>query len=84
VGRPSDVLRHLVSVTARHADVGEDDVGRRFLQLRDRLIAVADRHDPHILVSEGQLDDTLNRDAVVGQKKGMRHLGSIGWIVDLV
>ena len=42
---------------------------------RDRLVAVADGDDVDVLVGERQLDDALNRDAVVGEKKGMRHLG---------
>ena len=45
---------------------------------RDRLVAVADRDDVDVLVGERQLDDALNRDAVVGEEEGMRHLGLIG------
>jgi hypothetical protein len=36
------------------------------LEVRDRLIAIADRDDHDILVGKGQLDDALYRDAVVG------------------
>jgi hypothetical protein len=66
-------LRDLVAVLAGHADVGEHDVGRRRLEPLDRLIAVADRDDGHVLVGKGQLDHALNRDAVVGKEKGVRH-----------
>ena len=48
------------------------------LEARDRLIAVADGDDLDVLVGERQLDDALNRDAVVGQEQGLRHLGYIG------
>ena len=69
-----DVLRRLRSRSARHADIGQHDVGRRRLEPRDRLIAVADGDDVDFFVGERQLDDALNGDAVIGQKKGLRHL----------
>jgi hypothetical protein len=74
--RALDVLRDLVAVLARHADVGQHDVGRRLVQPRDRLVAVADRYDLYVLVGERELDYALDRDAVVGQQQGMRHLWS--------
>ena len=37
-----------------------------------------DGDDVDVLVGERQLDDALNRDAVVGQKQGMRHVALIG------
>ena len=43
------------------------------LEALDRLIAVADGDHLDVLVREGQLDDALNRDAVVGQQQGVRH-----------
>jgi hypothetical protein len=64
-----DELRHFIAVTARHPDVGEHDVGRRRLQTLNRLLAVADRGHLDVLVGERQLDDALNRDAVVGQEE---------------
>ena len=73
-----DVLRHLVPGPPGHADVDQHDVGRVRLDSLDRLIAVADGDDLDVLVGEGQLDDALNRHAVVGEKKSLRHLGLIG------
>ena len=40
----------------------------------DGLLAVADGDDLDVLVGERQLDDALNRDAVVGEQQGMRHV----------
>ena len=71
--RPPDVLRDLIAVLAGHPDVGEHDVGRRRLEPLDRLIAVADRDDGHVLIGKRQFDDALNRDAVVGKEEGVRH-----------
>ena len=73
-----DVRGHLVAIAARHADVGEDDVGRIGVQTGDSLIAVAHGDHLDILVGEGQLDDSLNRNAVVGKQKLMGHFGPIG------
>ena len=78
VRRAFDVLRNFVSVLARHADVGEHDVGRRAVEALNGLIAIADGDDLDVLVSKRQLDDALNRHAVVGKKKGMRHVSNIG------
>jgi hypothetical protein len=76
--RSLDVLRHVVAVLARHADVGEHNVGWRRHELGDGLIAVADGDDGHVLVGKRQLDDALNRGAVVGQEQGVRHVSVIG------
>ena len=73
------VGRHFVAVAARHADIGEHDIGRIGVQTGDGLIAVADGNHLDILVGECQFDDALNRDAVVGEQKLMGHLGPIGW-----
>ena len=64
----------LVAVLARHADVGQHDVG---LVPRDRFDgagAVADRHDVDVLVRERQLDHALDRGAVVGQQQRVGHV----------
>ena len=74
----TNVIGDFVAVFSRHADVGEDDVGRRGFEPLDGLIAVADREDLDVLVGKCQLDDALNRDAIVGQQQSMRHLVSIG------
>ena len=73
-----DKRGNLVPALAGHADVGEDDVGRRGLEAVDGLVAVADGNHLDVFLGEGQLDDALDRDAVVSQQKSMRHLVSIG------
>ena len=77
-GELLDVRGDFVAVAARHPDVGQHDVGRIGVEARDRLVAVADGDDLDVLVGERQLDDALDRDAVVGEQKRMRHLGDIG------
>ena len=44
----------------------------------DRLIAVADGDHLDVLVGERQLDDPLDRDAVVGKQNSLRHVDVIG------
>ncbi len=73
-----DESRDLVAVAPGHPDVGEHDVRRRRLEALNRLLAIADRGHLDVLVGERQLDDALNRHAVVGQKEGVWHLGPIG------
>jgi len=73
-----DESRDFVAVASGHPDVGEHDVRRRRLEALNRLFAVADRGHLNVLVGERQLDDALNRHAVVGQKEGVWHLGPIG------
>ncbi len=63
----------LVAVALRHADVGQDDVGALGADPLDGLAAVADHDDLDVLVGKGELDDTLDRDAVVGQQKLVGH-----------
>ena len=55
------------------ADVGEDDIGRRAAEPRGGRIAVAHGDDRDVLIGEGQLDDALNRHAVVGQQQFVHH-----------
>ena len=61
-----------------HADIDQHDIGRLRFDALDRLVAVADGDDSDVLVGKGQLDHALNGHAVVGEKKGLRHLGLIG------
>ena len=62
-----------VAVALGHVDVGQDDVRRIGIE-RDRSPA-ARRRPRHVdvLVGKRQLDDALDRDAVVGEEKLMRH-----------
>ena len=71
--RPLDEGRHLVAVAFGHADVGQDDVGTIALDALDRVSAVADGDDLDVLVGERQLDDTLNRDGIIGEQQLVRH-----------
>ena len=73
-----DVLGNLVAVPAGHADIGQDDVGGRGVELGNRLVAIADSDDFDVFIGKRQLYDALDGHTVVGQKKGMRHLGYIG------
>src|SRR5205823_3756353 len=73
-----DMSRYLVPRPAWHADVRQHNIRGIRLDALDRLIAVTDRDDLDILVGKRQLDDALNRDAVVGEKQGLRHSGLIG------
>ena len=81
MGQPGlvlDVTGDFITALPGHPDVSQNDVGRLLLDTGDRLIAVADGHDPDVLIRERQLDDALDGDAIVGEKKSVRHLGSIG------
>ena len=81
VRQPRRVLHvrgHFVAVFSRHPDVGQHDVRRLGIEVSDCLIAVADRDDLDVLVGEGQLDDALDGDAVVGKQQLMGHDGVIG------
>src|SRR5205823_13689318 len=73
----------ILSVLARHADVGEHDVGRRAVEALNGLIAIADGDDLDVLVSKRQLDDALNRHAVVG-KRSEEHTSELQSLAYLV
>jgi hypothetical protein len=68
-----DVARDLISVALRHADIRENDVRGIRLDPFDGLLAVADGRDLDVFVRECELDDALDRDAVVRQEKLVRH-----------
>ena len=63
----------LVAVTFRHPDVGKDDVGTVALDVLDGVLAISDGDDLHVFVRERQLDDALDRDAVIRQQELVRH-----------
>jgi hypothetical protein len=77
-GRPFDVLGHFVPGTTGHARVHEHDIRRTGVDSGNRLVTVAHGDHLDVLVGESELDHTLNREAVVGKKKGLSHLGLIG------
>ena len=73
-----DVAGDLVAVPAGHPDIREDDVGRLPVEHGNRLIAIADGDNTHILIGKRQLDDALDGHTVVGEEKDVRHFGGIG------
>jgi hypothetical protein len=76
VGPPLDEGRDVVAAALGHADVGQHDVWQFDGNPRDRLLAVSDSYHLHVLAGERQLDDTLNRHAVVGEQELVRHKSS--------
>jgi hypothetical protein len=74
---PFDERRDLIAVALGHADIRENDVGAIALHPLDRFLPVADGRDLHVLVRERQLDDALNRHAVIGQQELVRHASMI-------
>jgi hypothetical protein len=68
------MTRNFVSVPARHPDVGQHDVRRGCVDPRNRLVAVADRDHGDRFTGERQLDDALDRHAVIDKEKGLRHV----------
>ena len=65
LGRLPDVLRDFVPALPGHSDVGEHNVRRRRFEARDCLITIAHGNYINVFASERQLDDTLDRDAIV-------------------
>ena len=72
--RVAQMPRDIVTIAAGDTDVGENDIGRRFVDRGDRLVAVIDRDHVHVFVGEGEPDDALDGDAVVDQQQLIRHL----------
>ena len=70
--RPAlDERGNVVAAPLGHADVGQHDVGSLNGNARDRLLAISDGYDLHVLSGERQLDDALNGHAVVGEQELM-------------
>ena len=63
----------LVTVPFRHAHVGEDDIGTIPFHGIDRGLSVSHGDDLDVFVRERQLDDALDRDAVIRQQELVRH-----------
>ena len=68
-----DELADLVAVLLGHDDVAENHVRTHFLDPLHGEPAVAHRDHVEVLVGESQLDDLLDRDAVVRQKDLLAH-----------
>ena len=68
-----DLLADLVAVLLRHDDVAENDVGPDLGEPLEREAPVAHGDHVEVLVREGQLDDLLDRDAVVREQDLLGH-----------
>src|SRR4030095_17024911 len=79
LGFSFDEGRHVVAASLRHADVGEDDIGLVSGYARERLLAIARGEHLYVFAREGELDNALNRDAVVGEEQLLRHLHATKW-----
>ena len=71
--RVADMPRHRIAIAAGHVDIRQDNVGRGRVEPRHGLVTVANGDHRHVFVSEGQFDDPLDRDAVIGEQERMRH-----------
>ena len=67
------LLADLVAVLLRHDDVAQHDVRADLGQLLEGEPAVAHGDDVEVLVREGELDDLLDRDAVVREQDLLAH-----------
>jgi hypothetical protein len=56
-----------------HPDIREDDLGPIALGARDRPLAVANRDHLHVFIRDPELDDALDRDAVVSEQQLVGH-----------
>ena len=68
-----DRLAHLVAVLLGHDDVGEDQVGERPPRATRGPSAVGDAGQLVVRAGERQLDDLLDRQAVVGEQNLLSH-----------
>ena len=68
-----DVLAYFVATLFRHDDVAEDNVRPDGPDLFDCLLPITDSVELEILVREGQLDDLLYSDAIVGEQDLVSH-----------
>jgi hypothetical protein len=68
-----DERGHVIPASLGHPDISEHDIGPFDRDTRDGLFAISDGDDLHILSRERQLDDALNRYAVIGEQEFVRH-----------
>ena len=66
LGAAFHIRGDFVAVALGHVDVGQNDVRRIGIEPIDRQLPISDRRHFNVFVGKRELDDTLNRDAVVG------------------
>ena len=70
-------IPEMVAIELRHDDVAQDDIGQKGEGLVDGQPAVAGGDDLEFVGRERQLDNLLNRDAVVGEEQFFSHFGLV-------
>ena len=73
LGRLFTICGDFVAVALGHVDIRQHDIRRIRIEAVDCELSVSNRGHFDVFVGERQLDDALNRDAVVGQEEFMRH-----------
>ena len=71
-----DELANFIPVLLGHNDIAEHDVRLDGPNLVDGLLPVSDGVELEILIGERELDNLLNRDAVVGEQDLVSHRAS--------
>jgi hypothetical protein len=72
-GVAAEALAQLVAVESRHADVRDDEIGRRLLRACERILAVGHRGQGHVLEGKGHGDRLLDGDGVVSEQNRTGH-----------
>ena len=62
-----DCLAYLVTVLARHHDIGQDDIRDRIAAAGDGVVTVVDGDHLDVFAREADRHDLLDRDAVISQ-----------------
>jgi hypothetical protein len=62
-----DEFAQLVTIDARHENIGKDYIGRELLQLRQSVLAITNRGDFHAFIREGEVYNSLNGNGIVGE-----------------
>ena len=65
----ADAFAEVISAQIRHAHVGEDEIGQQLAGAGQRVVAVVDGRERHVLAREGHAYGFLNGDGVVGEEQ---------------
>ena len=76
-GNAPEGLADLVAIELRHDHVAQDDVGQEGSGLLDGKAPVSCGDHFELVRREGQFDDLLNGDAVVGEEQFFSHFGLV-------